>query len=82
MCCNHGRIKLQALPEPPQPLRSFLVDGDIQAREFRENIRLYNSALSFTLGVKPDNTLNNGGSPYVFVTAQPTQREGYWVKAG
>jgi hypothetical protein len=67
MCCNHGRVKLQALPEPPQPLRSFLMDGDIQAREFRENIRLYNSALSFTsLGVKPDTTLNNGGGPYVF----------------
>ena len=66
-CCNHGRIRLAPLLAPPQPLLSFFVDLDIRAKEFRENIRLYNSALSFTsLGVKPDHSLNNGGGPYVF----------------
>jgi hypothetical protein len=39
----------------------------MQAKEFRKNIGQYNTALSFmSLGVKEDQSINNGGSPPIF----------------
>src|SRR5215471_7334378 len=67
MCCNHGKVILPAFQPPPVALRALYVAEDTQAKEFRENIRVYNSALSFTsLGVKPDRSILTGRGPYVF----------------
>ena len=66
-CCNSGKVVLAALQEPPPTLHALFTADDAQAKEFRSNIREYNSALSFTsLGVKPDGTVLRGGGPYVF----------------
>lgn len=66
-CCNSGKVILRALQDPPLGLRSLFTADDAQAKEFRINIREYNSALSFTsLGVKPNGAVLQGGGPYVF----------------
>ncbi|KAK7041152.1 hypothetical protein R3P38DRAFT_3453340, partial [Favolaschia claudopus] len=31
MCCNHGKVALQRLEEPPEPLHRFFVGNDAQA---------------------------------------------------
>lgn len=66
-CCDHGQVRLLPLPDPPQPLRQLFVGLTGQDREFRENIRQYNTALAFTsLGVQQDHGVNTGVGPYIF----------------
>ncbi|KAJ7889099.1 hypothetical protein B0H14DRAFT_3429759 [Mycena olivaceomarginata] len=43
VCCNHGKVSLNRLNEPPQPLHRLLVGGDAQAQEFRTHITQYNA---------------------------------------
>ncbi|KAJ7732052.1 hypothetical protein DFH07DRAFT_680258, partial [Mycena maculata] len=67
MCCNHGKVVVERLEEPPAELQALLVDNTTQAKEFRKNIAQYNTALSFTsLGVTEDHSINNGGGPPIF----------------
>ncbi|KAJ7437949.1 hypothetical protein FB451DRAFT_1060666, partial [Mycena latifolia] len=68
MCCNHGKVDLPELPEPPQQLKRLLVAADTQATEFRTHITQYNAALAFTsLGVNDDKAINQQGrSGWVF----------------
>ncbi|KAJ7039360.1 hypothetical protein C8F04DRAFT_934116, partial [Mycena alexandri] len=68
MCCNHGKVVLPELPEPPQPLKRLLVAADTQVIEFRNHITQYNPALAFTsLGVNDDKAINRTGrSGWVF----------------
>ena len=78
-CCNHGKVQLPAIQEPPEALRTLFVGNDPQAREFRDNIRQYNMALAFTsVGVTEDFGINqHGGGPYVFrVVGQLTHYSG------
>ncbi|KAJ7478830.1 hypothetical protein B0H11DRAFT_1276887 [Mycena galericulata] len=68
MCCNHGKVQLDLLQEPPEPLLRLLVGDDAQAQEFRSHITQYNTALAFTsLGVKDDKNINRHG-PNAWVT--------------
>lgn len=63
MCCNHGKVALQPLREPPPVLQHLLTSNDDQSKEFRTNIRQYNMALAFTsLGVQDDKTVNRRGA--------------------
>jgi hypothetical protein len=48
MCCGYGKIKLNALLPPPEPLNHLLTAIDKQSKEFRRNIRNYNNALAMT----------------------------------
>ena len=48
ICCKKGDVTLQPLKAPPSYLRSLYQDQDPRGREFRQNIRRYNSALAFT----------------------------------
>ena len=58
---------LPDVPEPPDPLRSLLVDRTAAAREFRQQIRKYNSALGFvSLGAQIDVKMA-GGPPVFFI---------------
>ncbi|KAJ7122662.1 hypothetical protein C8R43DRAFT_899747, partial [Mycena crocata] len=68
MCCNHGKVVLPQLSEPPQQLKRLLVAADTQATEFRNHITQYNAALAFTsLGVNDDKAINRQGrSGWVF----------------
>jgi hypothetical protein len=67
MCCNHGKIVIPKLVEPPVALKKLFTESNAQAKEFRKNIAQYNTALSFTsLGVTEDHSINNGGGPPIF----------------
>ena len=62
-CCNHGKVKLPAIRDPPERLRALFVANDAQAREFRDNIRQYNMAFAFTsVGVMEDIGVNRRGA--------------------
>ncbi|KAJ6517214.1 hypothetical protein C8R47DRAFT_952070, partial [Mycena vitilis] len=68
MCCNNGKVLLDRLSEPPEPLHRLLAGGDAQAQEFRQHITQYNAALAFTsLGVSDDKSVNRyGPNAWVF----------------
>ena len=81
-CCNHGKVQLPPIREPPEALRALFVGNDPQAREFRDNIRQYNMALAFTsVGVTEDISLNRDSrGPYVFrVVGQLTHYSGAFL---
>jgi hypothetical protein len=67
-CCLSGKIRLPLLEDVPQTLRRLLESPDDDAKEFRKNIRTYNSALAFTsLGAIMDRSLlDQERGPYVF----------------
>ncbi|TRM69055.1 hypothetical protein BD626DRAFT_421021, partial [Schizophyllum amplum] len=66
-CCMHGKIQLPLAPPPPARLYRLFTAQDARGREFRQNIRQYNAALSFTsLGVHVDDSVNRTAGPYVF----------------
>ncbi|KAJ6626180.1 hypothetical protein B0H10DRAFT_1870733, partial [Mycena sp. CBHHK59/15] len=67
MCCNHGKVVIDALVDPPEPLRQLLLENSVQGKEFRNNMWQYNIALSFTsLGVTEDQSVNCGCGPPIF----------------
>ncbi|KAJ3474646.1 hypothetical protein NLI96_g12341 [Meripilus lineatus] len=67
VCCNSGKITIPPAQDPPPLLRALFDDHSSQAQEFREHIRQYNAALTFTsLGVKVDESVNDGRGPYCF----------------
>ena len=47
LCCSQGSIKLPPLKEPPEKLKNLLTGNTTKDRNFRENIRAYNSSLAF-----------------------------------
>ena len=58
LCCGQGKVVLPPLASPPEMLMHLLTAADKRGREFRDNIRAYNSALSFaSLGVNLDKEL-------------------------
>jgi hypothetical protein len=70
-CCKEGDVVLPALRDPPQLLRELLTEQNPRGRDFRQHIRSFNSALTFTsVNYKADpriaNRLNSGRGPVVF----------------
>jgi len=54
-CCKKGDVVLETLPDPPDTLKRLLSMEEVTSKDFRKNIREYNSALSFTsLKYSPD----------------------------
>jgi hypothetical protein len=68
MCCNSGKVQLDFLKDPPQPLHRLLTGADAQAQEFRSHTTQYYAALAFTsLGVSDDKNINrHGPNAWVF----------------
>ena len=67
MCCMHGKIELPSPPQLPQVMIDLLLNGDTRSKNFRENIRAYNSMFAFTsMGGKVDTSINKGRGPPVF----------------
>ncbi|XP_040369338.1 uncharacterized protein LOC121051242 [Rosa chinensis] len=61
-CCRKGQIKLSQPKPTPNFLRTLLND-----KQFKENIRIYNSMFCFTsMGAKIDHKINAGSGPYIF----------------
>jgi len=46
-CCHNGKVQLPPLSPYPEELNNLLCSGDEQSKNFQDNIRQYNSALSF-----------------------------------
>ncbi|KAF6759185.1 hypothetical protein DFP72DRAFT_806875, partial [Ephemerocybe angulata] len=68
VCCGQGKVKLDAIPEPPALLRNMFTSMDPLYIKFREDVWKYNRAFSFTsLGVHEDHSVNGRGrGPPVF----------------
>ena len=47
-CCKRGDVVLPRFSQPPDFLRGLLLDPTATARRFRQQLRPYNAALSFT----------------------------------
>ena len=60
-----GKISLPVIQDPPEQLKLLLLSDTPEAKDFRTNIRAYNSSLAFaSLGVTEDVLPTRG--PYVF----------------
>ena len=60
LCCQSGKVKLVA-PALPNDLYELFTSNSDEAKEFQQNIRLYNSIFSFTsFGVTLDKDLASG----------------------
>ncbi|XP_070677722.1 uncharacterized protein [Malus domestica] len=61
MCCLKGRVALPPIQSPPEMVALFS-DQTNEGRHFRQNIRAYNHAFSFTsMGVHVDERINISG---------------------
>jgi hypothetical protein len=66
-CCKKGSVTLDPFPSPPPLLRDLFQSNSRHARDFRSNIRAYNSALSYTsFAYTPDRRLNSQEYNYLF----------------
>jgi hypothetical protein len=66
-CCHRGKVHLPLQNDAPEPLYTLFTSDTKQAKQFRENIRQYNSALAFTsFTAKETNEENDGGGPWVW----------------
>ncbi|CAG8689944.1 17459_t:CDS:1 [Cetraspora pellucida] len=66
-CYAGGKILLPPLQELPSPLNTLLTRTDQRARLFKQNIKMYNSALSFTsLGANIDHSITGTSGVYSF----------------
>ncbi len=66
-CCARGKVILPSLQELPSPLNTLLTGTDSRSCTFRQNIRMYNSALSFTsIGAKIDQQVTGTSGIYTF----------------
>lgn len=66
LCCKKGQIKLPKNPPTPSYLWQLYNDTK-KGKQFRNASRIYNSMFAFTSsGGNVDNSINNGGSPYVY----------------
>ncbi|XP_062186018.1 uncharacterized protein LOC133889557 [Phragmites australis] len=67
ICCKQGKINLPPHKKPPPYLENLLTGEGTVSKNFRENIRNYNSMFSFTsTGGVVDKEINKGYGPYVF----------------
>jgi hypothetical protein len=67
LCCKNGKILLPSLPATLQELEVLLTSKERSVIKFRDQIRMYNSVLTFTsLGAKVDELVTRGIGPYSF----------------
>src|SRR5271156_462579 len=66
-CCAKGKVILPPLQKLPSPLDTLLTGTDPRSRTFRQNVRMYNSALSFTsIGAKINQQVTGTSGVYTF----------------
>ncbi|GBC41618.2 uncharacterized protein LOC110909633 [Rhizophagus irregularis DAOM 181602=DAOM 197198] len=67
ICYAKGKVILPFLQELPLPLNILLTETDPRSCTFRQNIRIYNSALSFTsIEAKIDQQITSTSGIYTF----------------
>jgi hypothetical protein len=61
LCCENGKVLLPNLPATLQELEVLLTNKESSVVKFRNQIRMYNSLLAFTLfGAKVDESVTRG----------------------
>ncbi|RXW13481.1 hypothetical protein EST38_g12375 [Candolleomyces aberdarensis] len=71
MCCQRGKVQLEPIPPPPQPLKRLLSSRDARSRQFRDNLWKYNRTFAFTsLGVREDHSVNRRGPPVFRISGE------------
>ncbi len=48
LCCGYGKIKVPDIKPPPATLQKLYTEDNEKSKEFRKNIRCYNSALALS----------------------------------
>ncbi len=67
ICYAKGKVILPSFQELPSPLNILLTETDLCSYAFKQNIRMYNSALSFTsIGAKIDQQVAGTSGIYTF----------------
>jgi hypothetical protein len=67
LCCENGKVLLLDLPVTPQELEVLLTSKESSAVKFRDQLRMYNPVLAFTLlGAKVDESVTGGLGSYSF----------------
>ncbi|KAL1934892.1 hypothetical protein VTP01DRAFT_7074 [Rhizomucor pusillus] len=60
LCCKNGNIDLPRPQPPPDPLQSLWKENNAAARDFRQNVHVYNIVFAFSsFGVMLDETVAN-----------------------
>ncbi len=63
MCCAQGKMTMPLLAPPPEPLMRLLTSNEVDVKDFRQCIRFYNSALTFTsVGANLDTSVAQHGN--------------------
>jgi len=63
LCYAQGKVTLPTLAPPPKPFRRLLTSKETDAKDFRQHIRSYNSALTFTsVGANLDTSVAQPGN--------------------
>jgi len=58
-----GKVTLPPLAPPPEPLKRLLIGKEMDAKDFRQHIRSYNSVLAFTsMGANLDTSVAQAGN--------------------
>jgi hypothetical protein len=79
LCCQHGKVQLPLLEQPPQLLQHLLFDNQSKtSKNYQNNARTYNAMFSFTSpGMKMDSYTNRGkGPPVLRMQGQTCHRIG------
>ncbi len=80
MCCSDGKVQLQLLSEPAEPLKHLLIGESSESRNFLENIIRYNSCFQMT-SFGADKQVNEGGFMQTFkVQGQVYHRVGLTLR--
>lgn len=67
-CCLKGKVELPMLEKPPPLLWDLMNGNDPRWKNFKENIRAYNSMFLFTsIGGKLQTSVNDGNGPPRFI---------------
>ena len=67
ICYVKEKVIISFFQELPPPLDILLIRRDLCSRSFHQNIRMYNSALSFTsIGIKIDHQITDTNGVYFF----------------
>jgi len=48
MCCLQGKVNLEEILSPPEPLHSLLTGDHPKSKQFMRNIRRYNNGFQMT----------------------------------
>ncbi|XP_045453030.1 uncharacterized protein LOC123662192 [Melitaea cinxia] len=69
LCCSNGKVKLDEIGAPPEPLNSLLDESHPKHTEFMRHIRRYNNAFQMT-SFKSQRVVENGFMPTFKVQGQ------------